>query len=172
MDYARKFKPPNLYLKTKQSQLNIETVRRGSPCGRTCKDEPAEEDHRLANWRRWQNDRHRRQKQLADTLKRKTVDLAINAHERVRTKNEDAELLRCANRPEVVNQDKVRGNPAFWLLDEISDERQGINPVMSRERKNLPPLVDRVALPKMILKEKMLLDATIHPTNVNCNFLT
>ncbi|KAL7295277.1 hypothetical protein TKK_0011413 [Trichogramma kaykai] len=56
----------------------------------TAQQESIEEDHRLANWKRWLRDRERRQKYLSAALKREPYELALNAYERARDKNETA----------------------------------------------------------------------------------
>lgn len=132
-----------------------------------------QEDRRLANWRRWLVDRERRQRHLSRALRREPLELALNAHERVRARNEARCLLESACRPEVTRQDPLRGNPAFWRAPERlakggGDEGDDVFVRMDRERSNLPPEVTRVALPSLIRKEKMLAESCIRGSKINC----
>lgn len=142
---------------------------------------PIQEDRRLANWKRWLADRERRQKYLAAALKREPIDLALNAHERIRIKNETKCLVEAADRTEVTNQDKLRGNPAFWKTEEKlrkernweeDDNCDGVFMQQSRNDKFLPPKITRVALSEYIKKEKGLVKACTDTRNVNdCEYI-
>lgn len=130
-------------------------------CASSVGEPPAEEDRRLANWRKWLSDR----KRLEQRLGRPPQDLQLNAHERVRARNERRCLLEAAGKSEITSQDRYRGNPAFWRTED-----EGIQPQMDRAARNLPPDIERVALPEIIRREKGLLDSHLDGTGVRyCN---
>ncbi|OXU22712.1 hypothetical protein TSAR_009060 [Trichomalopsis sarcophagae] len=126
------------------------------PCSSFPSELPAEEDRRLANWRRWLSDRQR----LEQRLRRRPHDLALNAHEKVRPRNETRCLLEAAGKTEITSQDRYRGNPAFWRTAErLGTEDEGVYVQMDRAARNIPPDLTRVALPEMIRREKGLLNS-------------
>lgn len=142
-------------------------------------NEPTIEDKCSANWNRWLVDRQRREKYLSTVLGRKPLDLVLNSHEKVRGKNELRCLMQAAVRSEITNQDKYRGNPAFWrkvnrLVVEQDETDDNIDDIIVRDDtdvRNLPPNVTRVALPNFIKREKMLVESCVDPSKIDCNYL-
>ncbi|XP_014216098.1 uncharacterized protein LOC106644909 [Copidosoma floridanum] len=168
MDHARKIGKkkgePKAWSKPRLCQIS-------QPCKNISKEKPLEEDHRLANWNRWLADRQRRQKHLCAVLGREPLDLALNAHEKVRSRNETRCLMQSAVKPEVTNQDKYRGNPAFWrsvdrLVKAGEEEEDDVIGIADRDTRNLPPRLTRVALPNYIKKEKMLVESCVNASTV------
>ncbi|XP_058795077.1 MYCBP-associated protein-like [Phymastichus coffea] len=172
MDYAHKIgKQKN------DSRLQLRDCVPQNPCNPQKPAKSLREDRRLANWKRWLADRKRRQEYLAAALKREPIDLALNAHEKARAKNETRCLLKAAARTEVTNQDRYRGNPAFWRVEERlrkkPDNGRGdcydddVIVQQSRDDRFLPPDITRVALPAYIRKEKMLIEKHVDPAKIN-----
>ncbi|KAJ8668369.1 hypothetical protein QAD02_010032 [Eretmocerus hayati] len=169
MDHARKIGKSEKKSKILQRQcVNLTSCNIRSP------EEPIEEDRRLTNWKRWLSDRQRRQKQLATALGRKPHELMLNAHEKVRSKVENMSIMEAATRSEITNQDRYRGNPAFWKPPErlirIGEEDEDDDDVVAtrdRSGENLPPKITRVALPEFIKREKKLMEDCVDFEKIN-----
>ena len=60
-------------------------------------EKPIEEDRRLLNWNRWIKSHEKIQKHLTKSLRREPLDLALNSHEKIRSRRETEYLIETAN---------------------------------------------------------------------------
>lgn len=156
MDRSRRFHINSNKTTETTSKLRSQDRVPLKPCSSSLIEPPVNEDRRLVNWRRWLSDRQR----LEQRLRRRPQDLALNAHEKVRSRNETRCLVEAAAKSEITSQDRYRGNPAFWRTAErLGTEDEGLHVQMDRAARNIPPDLTRVALPEMIRREKGLLDS-------------
>jgi hypothetical protein len=135
-----------------------------------------EEDHRLANWRRWLQEHQRHQKRLVANLKREPLELALNAQEHSRSKKETQCLIAAASKSESTSQtnypdDSLEPYELGTMTPYEKSGKQNKDIFVNNISRNPTSEITRVSLPNYIRKEKNLLESHINTQKAQCNFI-
>lgn len=124
-----------------------------------------EEDRRLNNWRKWLAKHSKQQKHLTNALKREPRELALNSHERTRSRKETEFLIEAADA-------KYRGDEDYFkvrILDTWFIQEKKKRPMKTKISDKVARIT-RVGLPRLMQLEKSLVDVGGQVDDENCNY--